>query len=176
MDPVLLWTCAVGLSGLFLSAGWHKTAAPAYYRDLISTYTGLPAAAAEIARHGAALGELLVGLLLLLPVSRMAAAWAALGLLVLYTVLIAVSLARGLNMDCGCAGPYRKLKLSPWLLFRNAVLLGLAWLLTRSPSNRATGIEDLLIVVFASAVSVLIYIAFEQLLSNQDRLALLRNR
>lgn len=176
MDPVLIWSGTVVLCGLFLSAGWHKISAPAYYRDLIAAYTGLPAAVAGPAGGGVAVIEISLGLSLLLPVSRMAAAWAMLGLLLLYTGLIAVSLARGLNMDCGCAGPHRKLKLSPWLLFRNAVLIGLAWLLTLPPSNRATGVDDLLIVLFSSSAFLLVYIAFEQLLSNQDRLVLLRNR
>lgn len=176
MDPVLVWTCAIVLSGLFLSAGWHKSIAPAYYGDLISAYTGLPVAVARITGCVVAIVEISFGLLLLLPAPRMGAAWATLGLLLLYTGLIGVSLARGLNMDCGCAGPHRRLKLSPWLLLRNALLIMFAWLLTYPPSNRTTGVSDLLVVLFSSSVSILIYLAFEQLLSNWDRLALLRSR
>ena len=176
MDPVLIWTSAIILSGLLLTAGWHKSAAPGYYRDLISAYTGMPASLAAPARCGVVLLELASGLLLLLPASRMIAAWATLGLLLSYSGLIAVSLARGLNMDCGCAGPHRRLKLSPWLLFKNAVLIGLAWLLTYPQSSRVIGVGDMLVVLLSSSVSILIYLTFEQLLSNQDGLVLLRNR
>ena len=176
MDPVLIWTSTLILSGLLLTAGWHKSTAPGYYRDLIAAYTGMPGTPAALARCGVVVTELAFGLLLLLPASRITAAWATLGLLVSYSGLIAVSLARGLNMDCGCAGPHRKLKLSPWLLFRNAVLIGLAWLLTYPQSSRVIGVGDMLVVLLSSSVSILIYLTFEQLLSNQDGLVLLRNR
>jgi uncharacterized membrane protein YphA (DoxX/SURF4 family) len=176
VDPVLIWTAAILLSGLFLSAGWHKTGSPAYYRDLISGYTGLPAAWAGVARNGVALVELAAGILLLVPASRNAAAWGAFGLLSGYSLVISVSLARGLEMDCGCSGPNGGLKLSPWLLFRNLVLIMSAWLLTYPASNRLTGLVDCLIILCSSAALILIYLAFEQLLSNREKLALLRNR
>lgn len=176
MDPVLIWTSAIVLSGLFLSAGLHKAYAPAYYRSLIGGYTGLPAALTGLAGKVLALAEISVGALLLLPAARIAAAYGALGLLSLYSLLIGIGLLRGLEMDCGCSGPLSRKKLSSWLLLRNGVLLLCAWLPTIPSTNRVTGFEDLLIILCSSAALIFIYLAIEQLLSNNDKLVLLRIR
>lgn len=112
----------------------------------------------------------------MLPDTRFAAACGALGLLMLYSLLIAVSLLRGLDMDCGCSGPLGRQKLSPWLLLRNGLLLLCAWLPTNPSTNRVTGFGDLLIILCSSAALILVYLAFEQLLSNRDKLVLLRSR
>lgn len=176
MDPVLIWTCAIVLSGLFLTAGLHKAYAPAYYRGLISGYTGLHPALAGLSGKALAFIEITVGALILFPVARTAGAWCMLGILSLYSLLIAISLLRGLDMDCGCSGPLGRQKLSPWLLLRNGVLLLCAWAPTNPSTNRVIGFEDLLIILCSSAALIFVYLAFEQLLSNRDKLVLLRSR
>ena len=176
MDPVLIWTSAIVLSGLFLTAGLHKVWASAYYRGLISGYTGLSPTCAGMTGKVLALMEISTGTLIMLPDTRFAAACGALGLLMLYSLLIAVSLLRGLDMDCGCSGPLGRQKLSPWLLLRNGLLLLCAWLPTNPSTNRVTGFGDLLIILCSSAALILVYLAFEQLLSNRDKLVLLRSR
>ena len=172
MDPVLIWTSVIVLSGLFLSAGLHKVSAPAYYRGLISGYTGLPERLAGPAGTLLALTEISVGALLLLPAARIGTACGALGLLTLYSLLIAISL----EMDCGCSGPLGRQRLSPWLLLRNGTLLLCAWLPTNPALNRETDFRDLLIILCSSAALLFIYLAFEQLLSNREKLLVLRNR
>jgi len=176
MDPVLIWSAAIILSGLFLTAGWHKLTAPAYYRDLIGTYLGLPPAPARLGGSLIAFTELSIGVLLLLPAFRIFAAWGAVGLLLVYSLLIAVSLLRGLDMDCGCSGPLARQHLSPWLLVRNAVLFMVAWGATQPVSDRGIGVGDYLVILCASITLMCIYLACEQLLSNRDKLALLRSR
>lgn len=176
MDPVLIWISVIVLSGLFLSAGLHKACAPAYYRGLISGYTGLSSGLAGLAGNLLALTEISIGASLLWPPARIAAAGSALGLLLLYSLLITVSLLRGLDMDCGCSGPLGRQKLSPWLLLRNGMLLLCTWLPTNTPANRATGLGDLLIILCSSAALIFVYLAFEQLLANREKLVLLRNR
>ena len=176
MDPVLLWTAAIVLSGLFLTAGWHKLVLPGYYRDLIAGHVRMPAAFTEFVRIVLLITEISTGLLLLLPATRPLAAWSALGLLLLYSLLITVGLIRGLDLDCGCSGPRAGLILSPWLLLRNMGLILVAWMLTLPASNRFTGIEDCLIVIFASSTLGLIYLSYEHLLANSEKLTLLRHR
>lgn len=176
MDPVLIWITAIILSGLFLTAGFHKAYAPVYYRGLISGYTGLPVALAGLAGNVLALTEISVGALLLLPAYRFNAACGAMGLLVLYSLMISISLLRGLDMDCGCSGPLGRQKLSPWLLLRNGVLLLCAWVPTNPSTDRMTGPGDLLIILCSSVAVIIVYLAFEQLLSNREKLVLLRNR
>lgn len=176
MDPVFIWTAVILLSALLLTAGWHKTSSPAYYRELIRAYTGLPAALAGLGGKLTALTEICVAVLLLLPATRIASAWVAVALLLLYSLLITISLLRGLAMDCGCSGPLGRQRLCPWLLVRNGALLLLAWVPTHPSLNRVTGTEDYLIILCSSAALICIYLACEQLLSNRDKLVLLRSR
>jgi len=175
MDPVLLWSGAIALSLLFLSAGLHKIRSPEYYRDLIVRYVRLPLALAGAAGFMAGVIEICTGLLLLLPATRILGAWWAVGLLLAYFFLMTAGLVRGLDMDCGCSGPLGSQKLSGWLLFRNLILTMMAWLLTIPSSSRLTGAIDIVIVLCASVVLIAIYLSFEQLLSNREKLTWLRS-
>lgn len=176
MDPVLIWSISIMLSGLFLTSGWHKVTAPAYYRDLIGAYTGLPAFPADLGGRVMAFTEISIGVLLLLPASRIVVAWVAVVLLLVYSLLIASSLLRGLDMECGCSGPLARQRLSPWLLVRNSVLLTVAWGVTRPALDRGMGPGDYLVILFSSVTLMCLYLACEQLLSNRDKLVLLRGR
>ena len=176
MDPLYHWSVAIMMSALLFSVGWHKFNSPAYYRDLIGRYTGVHAMLAAAAARVLAVVEISAAILLLLPGTRVAAAWGVTGLLSVYTLLIAVSLWRGLDMDCGCSGPLARQRLSPWLLLRNAVLLLLAWMLTLPGSGRALGVTDCLVILCAGFTLLCIYLACEQLLSNRDKLILLRSQ
>lgn len=175
MDPVLIWSGSIVFFLLFLSAGVHKITAPAYYRGLIGRYLPLPPVPAGVAGSVAGITEISTGILILLPVSRPVAAWCALALLLAYFLLIMTGLLRGLDMDCGCSGPLGRQKLSVWLLFRNLVLAAGVWLLTMPSTSRLTGVADIMIVVCSSAALIMIYISFEHLLANQEKLASLRS-
>ncbi|MFQ5659722.1 MAG: MauE/DoxX family redox-associated membrane protein [Gammaproteobacteria bacterium] len=176
MDPVLTWIATLLTSLLFVSAGWHKLSAPDYYRVLIRKYIAVPESLAVAAQIFLGLVEVAAGLFILLPALRQAAAWVAMTLLIFYFLLIALSLLRGLNMDCGCSGPLNKQRLNPWLLFRNAVLAAVAFLLTQPVSDRMLEFSDYMVIGIASLVAMLTYVSFEQLLTNEEKLLLLRRR
>ena len=75
---------------------------------------------------GLPLGELAVGALLLYAPTRLIGAAGALGLLALFSTVIAVSLARGRTPDCHCFGQLHSEPASSKTLARNAVLAGIA--------------------------------------------------
>src|SRR5690606_30844476 len=111
---------------------------------------------------------------LLVPaLSRPAAIFAGV-LLLAYTLAIAINLARARrNIECGCGWPGQQPTLSAWLLLRNGLLIGLAFLCTLPAAARSVSWVDLAIALPAALAGILFYLAANQLLSNRDRLAAL---
>src|SRR5262245_49503353 len=71
--------------------------------------------------------ELAIGLGLLLPKTQRPCARAGSALLILFSIVIAISLVNHLNLDCGCSLPFETNSKISWLLVgRN---LGLAFLI-----------------------------------------------
>jgi len=176
MDPVVIRIACILTALLFISAGGHKLSAPEYYRTLIMKYVPVPKMIAKAIQLVLGLAELGMGMLMLLPMARQQVAWLAVAFLVFYLLLIAVSLLRGLDMDCGCSSPLNKQKLSPWLLFRNVVLIIVALMATTPATDRMLGWSDNLLILLVSSAAILIYISFEQILVNQEKLILLRSQ
>jgi len=127
LDPVVDGMLRSALSLLFLVAATHKLRAPATFRAQLGDYQIVPPGAAAATAAAVVAAELTTGSALLLASVRSLAAGAALGLLCGYSAAIALNLARGRrDIDCGCSGPALRQPLSPWLLARNAVLIGVA--------------------------------------------------
>lgn len=70
--------------------------------------------------------ELGLGAVLAVGLALPASAWAAAGLLVAFTALLARTLAQGRRPVCACFGRWSRRPIGPWSLVRNAVLLVLA--------------------------------------------------
>ncbi len=175
MDPVLYWMAVISIALLFLGAGWHKLQSPAYYRVLIQKYVPVSPGLAAAGQTAVGLVETGIAIGILIPQLRVIAAWLAAAVLFLYLLLMLVSLLRGLDMDCGCSGPVARQKITPWLLLRNAVLAGVAVIITLPVTDRTVGLADGLVITLAALVTVLCYISLEQLLANRDQLVSLRN-
>ena len=89
---------------------------------------------------------------------------AALGLLALYSGALALNLARGRrDLDCGCLGPANRQRISPGLLWRNAVVSLGPLLLLLEPEPRVMNWIDALSVMGASATLVLLWTGVHQL-------------
>ena len=120
------WT----LAGIFLFAAAHKVRNYLAFRGILGQYRLLPDALLPIAAPAVVAAEVAAALALLNPASLlpgMTAASPATLLLSVYTLAIAINLARGrTGIDCGCGG--EATPLSGWLLVRNGLLLGLAGL------------------------------------------------
>ena len=75
---------------------------------------------------GIPIAELVVAVLVLFGATRIAGAWGALGLLAVFSVAIAVHLARGTAPDCHCFGQLHAAPVGWKTLARNGVLAGIA--------------------------------------------------
>jgi hypothetical protein len=105
MIPAVGWLLRLGLGGLFIFAGIMKLGDPTQFAIEITNYRMAPAlapwAAIILPYVEIACGA---GAILLPQRWRRAAALAIAGMIVLFTVAVAVALARGINVDCGCFG------------------------------------------------------------------------
>lgn len=150
---------------LFVRAAWHKIGDYGRFAGFLADYRLLPAALVDSAARALIAAELGCVALLAWPASGSAGALAAAGLLLLYAVAIAVSLARGQRrIDCGCGGAPQHLSWA--LVARNLALAALA------VPAAAGGPLDL----YAGAVAVLAglllwgaYLLVEQVIANADR-------
>ena len=124
MDTVTL-VAALTLAGIFGLAGITKL------RDLQGTRTavrafGGPVAIVPVVALVLPLVELAVAMSLLVPMARVMGTVGALGLLVLFSVVIAVNLARGKKPECHCFGQLHSAPTGWKTLARNALLGSIA--------------------------------------------------
>ncbi|MBL9099366.1 MAG: DoxX family membrane protein [Myxococcales bacterium] len=122
----LAWLCRLALAGVFLAAAAPKLADPAGFAAALANYRVLPDAAHNLVATVVPALEL-VAALAVLTGWRLRGGALLLGALLLgFTGLLAASLARGLDLDCGCFGrAEQKDPVSPLHLLRNVGLLAL---------------------------------------------------
>lgn len=105
---MLDWTCRIAIAAVFLLAALPKLLDPLAFAKAITNYKlVLPLIGQNYvfptAMFMPAL-EAVVAAAVLLPRTKRAGSVMAGGLMLLFIVLIAQALARGLNIDCGCFG------------------------------------------------------------------------
>lgn len=177
LSSVLAQAVALFFVWLLLQAAKHKLMPDNkyYYQGLLQDYASVPQALQSI--HTVrilAIGELLLAIALLLPISKVAAAIACALLMLAYGALLSVQWFQGKrDMDCGCSGPAVSLKISPALLWRNVVLALLALFAASEPY--VIGVELWLALALAIVFS-LAYNCWEGLLANSQRIEAMRSR
>lgn len=90
------------LGAIFLLACWHKILHPAAFALDIATYQILPLGLVNLQAIVLPWVELAAGLMLLLGFRTRAAALLVAGMMAVFTVAIAIAVAKGLDMSCGC--------------------------------------------------------------------------
>ena len=158
------------LAGVLAVAAAHKYRNYLEFRGIVDQYRIMPKPLVPIAAPSVVALECLACLTLAVPTWRLLGAPLTAGLLVLYSVAIAINLyGRGRTaMDCGCGG--EATPLSGWLLLRNGLLLMLAcssWL--AAPSFVIGGGVEALIAGLIAGLLWLAYATANQLLANQGR-------
>jgi uncharacterized membrane protein YphA (DoxX/SURF4 family) len=126
MKARLQFAARIFLAGLFIYAGLPKILAPEAFALVVFRFHLLPDVLINVVALLLPWLEICAGLALLLPAWRRAgAAWLA-GLLGAATAALALGLARGLDIDCGCftLQPGRS-HIGLWSLLRNALLITL---------------------------------------------------
>jgi len=90
----------VGL--IFVTASWHKLVEPGSFAVDIATYQILPLALVNPMAIVLPWIEIVAGLMLIVGFRTRAAALLVAGMMVMFTVAIAIALGKGLDMSCGC--------------------------------------------------------------------------
>jgi methylamine utilization protein MauE len=176
MDPVVERTLRSALALLFLVAAAHKLRAPTAFREQLADYRLVPRRATQATAAAVVAGELTTGLAFLAPPLRLAALGAAFVLLFAYSFAIALNLARGRrDIDCGCSGPALRQPLTPWLLVRNAVLVGITLLCLAPVRGRTLVWVDMVTVLGGVGVLAALYAASNRMLANAPALLRLRD-
>lgn len=107
-DGLLDWVgfaCRLAVGALFLLAGGAKLAEPGSFSAALVAYAVLPVGLIYWVSLLFPWVEVILGLLLVSGTFTRAAAWTAIGFLLMFSVLIAQALLRGLSLDdCGCFG------------------------------------------------------------------------
>lgn len=98
------WALYVGVGVFFAVAATVKILDPDAFLSSLLTYEVFPNAVAIGLAHFAPILELLVALCLMSGILRQGAMALTVAMLVLFIVLVAQGLARGLELDCGCFG------------------------------------------------------------------------
>ncbi len=124
IDPVIELSLRLALALLFAAAAWHKVSDRVRFGATLRAYRLLPPwLVAPVARL-LPLAEAAIAIGFLYPLTRQAAVFAAVPLLIVYTVAIAANLARGRReIDCGCFASSARVPLSTWLVVRNVILI-----------------------------------------------------
>jgi uncharacterized membrane protein YphA (DoxX/SURF4 family) len=92
----------VYLAAVFLLACWHKLWDPGSFALDIATYQILPLSLVNLMAITLPWLELTAGSMLLMGLRARAAALLVAGMMVMFTVAIALALNKGLDMSCGC--------------------------------------------------------------------------
>jgi len=102
------------LAGVFFRSGLGKTTALAQFRAAVANYRLLPAVLVTPVAYVLPFAEIVAAILLALGIVPLVVAAALALLLIAFAAAIAVNLARGRVMDCGCAGSVATPKLISW--------------------------------------------------------------
>jgi uncharacterized membrane protein YphA (DoxX/SURF4 family) len=122
-NKYLLLISRLILGFIFLYAGMEKITDPEGFARSVNNYKLLPYSAINIIALILPWLEVTAGLLLLFGIAAKENAFILSSLLVVFLVAIAISLLRGLNIDCGCFGTAGGSKVGIQKLVENVLLI-----------------------------------------------------
>jgi len=165
IDPVADLALRASLALLLATSALAKLRDLTSFDAAVAGYELLPERLARPAARVFVALELALAPALLWSGVRVAAACVVAALLSLYTVGIAVNLARGRrDIDCGCGGPAGGQAISGSLLVRNGVLVAAALACSLPRVARAWSPLDFFTLLAAVATGALLYAASNTLL------------
>lgn len=128
-NQFLLLLARYVIGTVFIYAGIEKIADPVFFSDSISNYKILPEAAVNFFAITLPWIEVVAGIFLIFGVAVKENAFIINAMLIVFVVAIVISLARGLNIDCGCFGREGGSELGFLKVVENMLLLSLGMLL-----------------------------------------------
>src|SRR5581483_5925414 len=160
IDPQITAIASATAAAIFAGSAAMKLAAPPEFQAAVENYRIVPPPLAPMIAWTLPVLELAGALGLVAASTRYAAAAALIALLAIFTLAIAINLARGRrDLDCGCFGAMLRQRLSGWLIARNAALaIVLAAALVPEDTRRLDAL-DYATVVPAAVSLVMLYAA-----------------
>lgn len=175
MPSVVHYALVLLFLWLLAGAASHKLLHPGYYSGLVRAHVPAGETTAALLVRLIAAGEAVLAVGLVVPPACTAAFLATALLLAVYALAMLRQLAAGMrDLRCGCAGPASDLRISPFLVARNGLLVGLAL----TGGFAATGVMTAAQVVIAGTMGLFLitaYLCSEQLLRNAQQLHTLRS-
>jgi hypothetical protein len=167
LDPVAVWTARIVLAAVLAMAAFAKLRSLDEFVGVVHNYRVLPEFLVRPVAYVLPPLEAAIALALLLEPTRRGAAIAAAALLAVFSVVMAVNLARGrVEIDCGCFAAALRQRISWALVGRNLALIALAALAMPAVTvARALTWLDGVTIVAGSGSAVLLYVVFTQLRS-----------
>lgn len=184
IDPVIQLLASLAFSLLFVFAGVHKLTNRLRFQGILEAYQIMPAAMVSLAVLIIGSFEILLGFAWLFS-SSVVVAFLSIVLLSIYICAISINLYRGRTyIDCGCgfsafSGKQNSdsgiQQLSFGLVIRNYGLVIVAFVCTLPTTQRVLSVIDFFGIASGLIVTLLIYAAINQLLSNNNAIGAWRN-
>ncbi|HEY2955069.1 MAG TPA: MauE/DoxX family redox-associated membrane protein [Candidatus Eisenbacteria bacterium] len=103
-SPALIRVCRIGVGLVMLAAALAKIGDTSAFASQIHHFRLIPPAADNLLAMTLPWVELLIGLALVTGVRARSGAWLSAGLMGVFTVAVALAVARKLDIECGCFG------------------------------------------------------------------------
>lgn len=129
---LLLLRLIVG--GVFIWAAVTKIADPLAFAQDVRNYRLVGQALSFLTAIVLPWVELIAGVCLIIGVFPRSSALLISGLLVFFIVLVAITMIRGIDVDCGCFGTFSR-KANLWLILEDSIWLAMSLVLLFSPAN-----------------------------------------
>jgi len=136
-NPRVVLVAQIWIGLVFLAAALGKIGDPAAFAKQIHYFRLLPGGFENTVAIMLPWIELIAALSLLLRAHPRSGAIVAAGLMVLFVIVVAAALARGLDIECGCFGPSDASRVGAAKLLENIGLLALAGIASLKPAAGA---------------------------------------
>ncbi len=133
-NKYILFAFRLIVGGIFIWAGVSKIADPLSFAQNIRNYQLVGQSLSFVTAVFLPWVELIAGLWLIIGLYPKSSALLISCLLGFFIVLVAITMARGLNVDCGCFGTFSR-QADWWLIAEDSLWLALSLVLLFSPAN-----------------------------------------
>jgi len=166
MDPLITLTFKVFLAAVLSIGAIKKYTDPDQFRGAMSSLVSAGPFVSVVLVFSVPAIELLVAIALMVPVVSDYAVFAAIGLLLAYTgVLAAAFISGNRDFDCGCSWGAKPAPAKPIMLLRNALLLCVAAIAAMPEIVRTFTWTDGMNTLFGVVAMLVLYTALESLLA-----------
>lgn len=135
-NSILILIIRIFIGILFIFYGISKVADPSHFANEIGNYNMLPDLVIQLMALIIPWIELIVGMLLIFGINQNENGLIATGLLIIFTLAVAIAFSRGLDISCGCSGSDAGQKVGWLKIFENIGLIILTLALSLTKANK----------------------------------------